>query len=99
MRKNAFFKQLILPIFTASLVLCQPTMADDDDKDDTPLAKAMKQTSDALKSLRKMPKDDWAAGAKAARVAADGCRKGMEFIPIMLEEMKDSKEKTKSIAD
>ena len=72
-------------------------MADDDD--DTPLAKAMSQTSDALKSLRKMDKSDWTGAAKAARTAADGCRKGMEFIPVLVEEMKDGKEKTKAIAD
>ncbi len=71
----------------------------DDDEDETPLAKAMEQTSDALKSLRKMDKSDWAAGAKAARTAADGCRKGMEFIPVLVEEMKDGMEKTKAVAD
>ena len=98
MKKNLFLKQLILPVFTASLVLCQPTMAADDD-DDTPLAKAMSQTSDALKSLRKMDKNDWAGAAKAARTAADGSRKGMEFIPALVAEMKDGKEKTKAIAD
>ena len=44
--------------------------------DDTPLTKTMEQSSDALKSLRKIDKDDWAGGAEAARRAADGVRKG-----------------------
>ena len=65
-----------------------------DEEDHTPLEETMEQTSDALKSLRKMDKDDWAAGAKAARTAADGVRKGMEFIPVLIKDMKDGKEKT-----
>lgn len=71
----------------------------DDDENDTPLGKSMEQASDALKSLRKIDKNDWAAGAKAARTAADGLRKGMEFIPALVKDMKDGKEKTKAIAD
>jgi len=98
MKKNTIFNRLIFPVFAASLVFCQSAMADDDD-DDTPLAKAMEQSSDALKSLRKMDKSDWAGAAKAVRTAADGCRKGMEFVPVLVEEMKDGKEKTKAIAD
>ncbi|MEJ6571682.1 MAG: hypothetical protein QNL01_07475 [Akkermansiaceae bacterium] len=98
MKLNKLFNRLFLPVFTASLAICQPIMADDDE-DQTPLAKAMEQSSDALKSLRKMDKSDWAGGAKAARTAADGCRKGMEFIPVLVEEMKDGEEKTKAIAD
>ncbi|MBT8036857.1 MAG: hypothetical protein KJO21_04870 [Verrucomicrobiae bacterium] len=92
---NTIFNRIVLPVMTVSLVLAQPTMADDD----TPLAKTMEQMSDALKSLRKMDKSDWAGAAKAARTAADGCRKGMAFIPILVEEMKDGKEKTQAIAD
>ncbi|MFK7909300.1 MAG: hypothetical protein AB8F34_01725 [Akkermansiaceae bacterium] len=71
-------------------------MADDDD---TPLAKSMSQASKALKALRKLPKDDWAGGAKAARTAADGIRQGMEFTPAMLKDMKDGLEKEKALAD
>jgi len=69
------------------------------DEESTPLVKAMEQTSDALKSLRKIDKSDWAAGAKAARTAADGIRKGMEFEPALVKEMPDGKEKTKAIAN
>jgi len=98
MKSNKLFTRLFLPVFTASLAICQPIMADDDE-DQTPLAKAMEQSSKALKSLRKMDKSDWAGAAKAARTAADGCRQGMEFIPALVEEMKDGMEKTKAIAD
>lgn len=98
MKKNILFTRLFLPVFSMSLAICQPVVADDEEED-TPLAKAMEQTSDALKSLRKMDKSDWAAGAKAARTAADGIRKGMEFIPALIKDMKDGKEKTKAIAD
>ena len=59
----------------------------------------MEQTSDAIKSLRKIDPDDWKAGAEAARTAADGVRKGMEFIPVLVKDMKDGMEKTKQIAD
>lgn len=96
MKKNTISKRLVFSALVASLAFCQPTMADDDD---TPLAKTMEQTSDALKSLRKMDPSDWAGAAKAARTAADGCRKGMEFIPALVKEMKDGKDKTKAIAD
>ena len=98
MKLNKLFNRLFLPVFTASLAICQPIMADDDE-DQTPLGKAMEQSSKALKSLRKVDKSDWAGGAKAARTAADGCRQGMEFIPALVEEMKDGMEKTKAIAD
>lgn len=71
----------------------------DDDEEDTPLAKTMKEASQALKALRKMPKDDWAGGAKAARTAAEGIRKGMAYIPAMIKDMQDGIEKEKAIAD
>ena len=98
MKKNTVFTRLILSALTMGFVICQPVWADDDE-DETPLAESMEQASDALKSLRKMDKDDWTAGAKAARTAADGIRKGMAFIPVLIEGMKDGKEKTKAIAD
>ena len=68
------------------------TPAGAESDDDTPLTKTMEQSSDALKSLRKIDKDDWAGGAEAARRAADGLRKGMEFIPILIEGMPDGAE-------
>ena len=75
------------------------TPADADSDDDTPLTETMKQSSGALKSLRKIDKDDWAGGAEAARSAADGLRKGMGFIPILIEGMPDGKDKAKALAD
>lgn len=80
------------------MCLAVPTTASADE-DDTPLAKAMKESSTALKKLRKMDKDDWKGGAAAARAAAEGCRKGMAYIPAMVKEMPDGDEKTKAIAD
>jgi len=75
------------------------TPADADSDDDTPLTETMKQSSGALKSLRKIDKDDWAGGAEAARSAADGLRKGMEFVPILIKGMPEGKEKAKALAD
>lgn len=98
MKANSLFRLLILPLFTAGIFFCQPVMADDDEED-TPLAKTMKEASQALKALRKMPKDDWAGGAKAARTAAEGIRKGMAYIPAMIKDMQDGIEKEKAIAD
>lgn len=74
-----------------------PLQADSDD--DTPLTKTMEEASEAIKSLRKIDRNDWKSGADLARKAADGIRKGMEFIPWMIEEMPDGLEKTKAIAD
>jgi len=99
MTKSLTLKRAFLPIVAASMALSFPAMADEDDHEHTPLEKAMKISSNALKSLRKMDKSDWAGGAKAARTAADGCRQGMEFIPALVKEMADGKEKDKAIAD
>lgn len=96
MKKYSIFTRLFLPVLVASVTFSTSAMADEES---TPLVKAMEQTSDALKSLRKIDKSDWAAGAKAARTAADGIRKGMEFEPALVKEMPDGKEKTKAIAN
>ena len=99
---------LVLSLQPESLPLTTPlvtTMStkrkldDVSDEDDTPLAKSMKEASDALKALRKLEKDDWTGGAEKARVAAEGIRKGMEFIPALIKDMKDGDEKAKAIAD
>jgi len=79
----------------AVFVFSQPLTA----KEDTPLGESMEQSSKALKSLRSIKKDDWEAGAKAARMAADALRKGMAFEPILLKDIKDPKEKAKALAD
>jgi len=91
-------QRIVFGIMTVSFALSSPLFAAGEEKD-TPLAKAMDESGKALKSLRKIEKNDWAAGAKAARTAAEGCRKGMAYIPALVKEMPDGKEKTKAIAD
>lgn len=97
MKKDTLFTRFFLPVFIGALAVSAPVSADEDKH--TPLEEAMEQTSDALKSLRKIDKSDWAAGAKAARTAADGIRKGLEFIPALVKDMPDGKDKEKAIAD
>ena len=80
-----------------SAVLIAQVHADSDE--DTPLTKTMTESSKALKSLRKIDRDDWAGGAEAARAAADGLRKGMEFIPVLIKDMAEGKDKAKALAD
>lgn len=75
------------------------TPAHADSEDETPLAKTMEESSEAIKELRKIDKNDWKSGADLARKAADGIRKGMEFIPWLVEQMPEGLEKTKAIAD
>ena len=98
MKRKPMIKYLICSLMTASFSLSMPLLTAEEEKD-TPLAEAMEESGKALKSLRKIDKNDWAAGAKAARAAADGCRKGMAFIPALVKEMPDGKEKAKAIAD
>ncbi|MBK1854508.1 hypothetical protein JO972_06035 [Verrucomicrobiaceae bacterium 5K15] len=98
MTKSITLKRALLPVFAVAMAISAPVMAEED-HDHTPLEKAMKISSNALKSLRKIDKNDWAAGAEAARTAADGIRQGMEFIPSLVKDMADGKEKTKAIAD
>ena len=98
MKLNSLFRLLIVPVLTAGILFIQPVHADDDEED-TPLAKSMKESSDALKALRKLAKDDWAGGVEKSRIAAEGIRKGMEFIPAMIKDMKDGVEKDKALAD
>lgn len=90
--------RLVLPVCLLSLFVMPPVSADDDE-DKTPLTETMEQTSEALKSLRKMELDDWTGGAEAARTAADGIRKGMEYVPVLIRDMQDGKQKTRAIAD
>ena len=98
MKHTIYSKLFVLGLTSVFLAFSLPAMADDE-SDETPLGKSMEQSGKALKSLRKMPKDDWKAGAKAAREAADGLRKGMEFIPALVKEMPEGKAKIKSVAD
>lgn len=58
----------------------------------------MEESSTALKTLRKMDPNDWAAGAEAARKAADGIRKGMEYDPALAKDMKEGDKKIMFLA-
>lgn len=100
MKNKTTFFRMVAPVVAASFALAAPVVAHgDEDHEHTPLGEAMEQTSKALKSLRKIDKDDWAAAAKAARTAADGARKAMEFEPALVKEMADGTEKVKAVAD
>ncbi len=96
MTKYTLFTRFVLPFFIGTFAVSLPVSAEEED---SPLTVAMDQTSSALKKLRKIAKDDWASGAKEARIAADGIRKGMKFIPAIVELMPDGKDKDKAIAD
>lgn len=98
MKYNTPLNRFFLSICTATACLVLPVVADED-HDHTPLGETMEESSKALKSLRKIEKGDWAAGAKAARAAAEGIRKGMEYIPALVKEIPEGKEKTKAVAD
>jgi len=98
MKHNTLLNRIVQSVIAASFSFSLPVMADGDEKD-TPLAEAMGESAKALKSLRKIDKNDWTAAAKAARTAADGCRKGMAYIPALVKEMPEGKEKIKAIAD
>ena len=98
MKHNSMTKRLVLGFVAGIFAVSAPALTADEEKD-TPLAKTMGESGKALKSLRKIDKGDWASGAKAARAAADACRKGMAYIPALVKEMPDGKEKIKAIAD
>lgn len=67
--------------------------------DETPLAKEMSETSSALKSLRKIAKDDYSGGAAAARKAHEHFLKGMAYTARMIEDMAAGPNKVKALAD
>jgi phosphoenolpyruvate-protein kinase (PTS system EI component) len=69
------------------------------DDDHTPMEKEMKTVSDSLKSLRKMDKDDYAAGAEAVRQAHAALLRSMAYRPTLVKEMKDGDEKAIALAD
>ena len=68
-------------------------------EDETPLAKEMSETSSALKSLRKIAKDDYVGGAAAARTAHEAFLKGMVYPAAAIEAMPPGLEKAKALAD
>ncbi len=71
----------------------------DDDHEHTPMEKEMKTVSDSLKSLRKMDKSDYTAGAAAVRKAHEAMLRSMAYSPSLVKEMKDGDEKTIALAD
>ncbi len=74
-------------------------IADEDGHDHTPMEKEMKIVSDSLKSLRKIDKADYAAGAEAVRKAHGAILRSMAYSPSLVKEMKDGDEKTIALAD
>ena len=89
MKNLSQLNRLALGIVAASFAFSLPAVAEEN----TQLGESMEQSGKALKSLRSIKKDDWAAGAEAARTAADGIRKGMAFEPVIFKDMKDAHKK------
>lgn len=98
MKYTTLSKRFFLGFASVAFVIAQPAMAEGEEKE-SPLHESMEQSGRALKSLRKIDKADWAAGAKAVREAADGIRKGMEYVPELIKEMPEGKEKVIALAD
>ena len=96
MKKHSVLSRFILPVVAATFCLSQPAMAEEED---TPLYESMQVANKALKSLRTIEQGDWAAGAEAARTAAAGMLKGLNYLPVIFTEMPDGKEKTVATAD
>ncbi|MFD2256067.1 cytochrome b562 [Luteolibacter algae] len=85
--------KLILSGLVASLMLSQPTMADDD----TPLAKQMEAMNDAYKAMRR--EKDTAKGAALAREAQDAMIKAISEVPTMVSDMPEGAPKSKASAE
>jgi hypothetical protein len=66
---------------------------------ETPMGEAMGDASTALKSLRKLPKDDFKAAAAAVRTAHEALLKSMSYTAMMIKDMPDGLEKEKALAD
>ena len=90
-----------MKIFLGAIALgflgCASAIADEDDH--TPMAKEMKTVSDKLKSLRKIDKADYAAGAKAVREANAALLRSMAYVPALVKDMPDGDEKAIATAD
>ena len=65
---------------------------------DSPMTKEMKASSLALKELRKIPRGDWEAMAKAVRNAQQALLKSMSFVPTLVQEMPEGPDKAKAAA-
>lgn len=91
-----------MKIFLGALALgflgCASAIADEE-KEKTPMAKEMKTLSSKLKSLRKIDKSDYHAGATAVREANAALLRSMKYIPALVEDMPEGDEKLIAIAD
>ncbi|WP_018969479.1 hypothetical protein [Rubritalea marina] len=65
----------------------------------TQMGKDMETVSDNLKSLRKIPKDDFKAGAEAVRAARAAIYSSMNEVPEMIDYWKEGPKKDISKAD
>jgi hypothetical protein len=95
MTKNTFTRTLKV-LTLGSFALVSGLQAGDDD---TKMAADMKLVSKQLKSLRTIPKDDFAAAAEAARKAHEALLSAMQYTAVMVEEMPAGDEKSKALAD
>lgn len=68
-------------------------------EEDSPMDLEMKKVSKALKSLRKIPLDDWKKQADAARAAHVALHKSMAFVPRVVKGLPDPKQKKLALAD
>lgn len=66
---------------------------------DSKMGKDMETVSDNLKSLRKIPKDDFAAGAKAVNAARAAIYASMTEVPQMIDYWKEGPKKDVAKAD
>lgn len=69
------------------------------EEEKTPMQKEMGKASSALKSLRKIKKDDWAGMVQASRQAHEAFLKSMAYQSSFIKEMKEGKEKEVALAD
>ncbi|MGJ8657873.1 MAG: hypothetical protein ACSHX6_15605 [Akkermansiaceae bacterium] len=92
--------RLFLGAIALGFIGTASAIADDhEDHEHTPMEKEMKTVSDSLKSLRKIDKGDYVAGAEAVRKAAEAMLRSMAYSPSLVKDMADGDEKTIALAD
>lgn len=92
-------KKQVLSLVMASMVAgVSPLFADGDHKH-TEMGEEMETVSKSLKSLRKIAKDDYAAGAAAVQKAHVALLKSMSYTAAMVKEMPEGPEKAIALAD
>lgn len=99
MSARGFICIILTSLWTGAFALAAHHEGEEEQEEQTPLAASMEEMSDALKSLRRMEKDDWQAGVRAARTAVKACYEAMKYTPALLNDMPDGKEKEKALAD